>query len=463
MIENWLSQYGQDERPGVIASPDVDGVLSIALIELWRQQQQKNNTESAHSVAPVQIVGIYTTTDLLLCDHCTTDDARRALWVDHDVLDNVRCIGNHLIELDNTAFNACTLPNRHPLSFNLNASVGHDYRRSFHAARRGRDKYPFGTAHLLTHALLRTRADAKFAAQPYAPIFAWLAHADGAWSTATQYAASAEQHWYAEQFERCAWMSYLFRDYLSDERRFRLHCSVVRDIKNALGAWCDTGSSATGNGSGNNAGAGFAWHLVRGHQGAQRCDARSRPLALNGPWLGAFNALLSLVFRSACNIDQKNVPRIGSISSAIFGRVSTPNPSQAWANNAAFVNAMRQERVFSLAFVSKWRVRYTTAQQASTAFLDATPTPLQQNTAPAIEKRPLPNAGALQLDLSRANLIVYDLETTGLHRHDDRIIQMAFGVACGRTLNWLCEPRALLVRSALICFQTKKNDTDFCF
>lgn len=59
VIDDWRS-----ESEGVVISADVDGLLSCAL--LARE-------------TPVNVIGVYTTTHLLLLDGATRDDARRAL------------------------------------------------------------------------------------------------------------------------------------------------------------------------------------------------------------------------------------------------------------------------------------------------------------------------------------------------------------------------------------------------
>jgi hypothetical protein len=46
---------------------------------------------------PVKIIGIYTTTHLLLLDDHTKEEAKDALWLDHDISQiGVRCVGQHL-------------------------------------------------------------------------------------------------------------------------------------------------------------------------------------------------------------------------------------------------------------------------------------------------------------------------------------------------------------------------------
>lgn len=84
ILENWLTDTKCNY---VVISPDVDGLASAVILNQFHK---------------VRIIGIYTTTHLLLLDKYTTSDARKALWLDHDISqDGIRCVGQHLVKHKN--------------------------------------------------------------------------------------------------------------------------------------------------------------------------------------------------------------------------------------------------------------------------------------------------------------------------------------------------------------------------
>ena len=106
---NWKSELSavlnawHSTSTGVVLSADVDGLLSCALVA---------------SRFPVHVLGIYTTTHLVLLNGATSADAANALWLDHDVSQiGVKCVGQHLIH----HMPGDILPLREPVSFNPNA------------------------------------------------------------------------------------------------------------------------------------------------------------------------------------------------------------------------------------------------------------------------------------------------------------------------------------------------------
>ena len=66
-------------------------------------------------IYPLKIIGIYTTTHLLMLDNFDKNDAKDALWLDHDVSQKgIKCIGQHLIHHKSTD----ELPLREEISWN---------------------------------------------------------------------------------------------------------------------------------------------------------------------------------------------------------------------------------------------------------------------------------------------------------------------------------------------------------
>ena len=150
----------------IITSPDIDGILSACLLG---------------SKFDAKLAGVYTTRYLILFDNATADDAKNALWLDHDVSEEgVQCMGQHLVnhsELDK-------LPKRGDNSFNPNNYFQQTWKKSFHGSnmRKGkRDKYPYATIHFLMAGLGISDPE------KYTTHFHLLAHADGSWATCVDY------------------------------------------------------------------------------------------------------------------------------------------------------------------------------------------------------------------------------------------------------------------------------------
>jgi hypothetical protein len=120
----------------VILSPDVDGVLSLALLQRY--------VRSTRGTTP-GLLGTYDGGALVLLQQGlaatpeeATDLLGSALWLDLDVCNGCRCIGQHIVQKEA----GDRIPGRHPASFNPN--VWRDVSVARYAA-----KYPLGTAHLL--------------------------------------------------------------------------------------------------------------------------------------------------------------------------------------------------------------------------------------------------------------------------------------------------------------------------
>lgn len=191
---------------GVVLSADVDGLLSCALVA---------------SRFPVHVLGIYTTTHLVLLDGATPADAANALWLDHDVSEiGIKCVGQHLVH----HMPGDTLPLREPVSFNPNAWLHQSWKESFRGRKgKTRDKYPYGTCHFLANALdfeVGTRAN---------DVAALFAHADGTWRTVVDYEPNATI-WYDLMFQGDEFLQVLRERWSDDTQCLDRHEAVVERL-----------------------------------------------------------------------------------------------------------------------------------------------------------------------------------------------------------------------------------------
>ena len=165
VLDDWAKS---NKKRHIVISPDVDGLTSAAIL---------------NSMYPVKIIGIYTTTHLLLLDDHTKEEAKDALWLDHDISQiGVRCVGQHLVLHRSTD----KLPLRDPRSWNPNIWVKQAWTDSFSGVGgKKRDKYPYGTAHFLWDLAHRNET-------PSPEQVAILAHADGTWFALDCYKANGQ-------------------------------------------------------------------------------------------------------------------------------------------------------------------------------------------------------------------------------------------------------------------------------
>lgn len=196
--------HTENGRHEVVISPDVDGLLSAAVLAFHR---------------PVHIIGAYTTTHLLLGKGVTKRQAANALWLDHDVSEpGVRCVGQHLVLLNE----ADNLPRREPVSFNPNIWYPQAWDKSFQGSSgKKRDKYPFGTAHFLSSAL---DLSARFTSPAQIALFA---HADGTWRTVVDYLTNAEI-WQTLMFANDPLIRTIMDDYQAHPKLLEAHSALVQ-------------------------------------------------------------------------------------------------------------------------------------------------------------------------------------------------------------------------------------------
>lgn len=355
-MSDWLSQYEDAESASstipvdVVASPDVDGVLSIVLLQRWLQRRYNDKFA-------VRICAIYTTTDLvLLGTDCDSARLKRALWIDHDVLGNCRSIGNHLTQMRPHD----RLPWRHGKSFNPNEYAGVAFSNAFRGLGVAeRDKYPFGTAHLLAHALFAAELNLFAQKQPYHSIFAWLAHADGAWLTAQMYRPSA-LIWFRQEFQDAPWMKFLFDDYLHDCIRFDKHNALVKSLSIALRSFLQNSSSASLQSDRFLRSANAShWQVCRGRQGITNANGWD-VAQLNCDWLPAFREMLALVQVSFGGKLGNRVLPVANASQVWHGEVHKPNPDDLLEMRVSVPATLKRNNAFSIAFVSRRMLRYTT-------------------------------------------------------------------------------------------------------
>ncbi len=175
-LERWDKRF-------IVASNDVDGLLSAAYLA---------------SRYGAVLAGFYTTKDLILVDGHSVDDARTALWADLDVDHaSVISIGQHLLLHD--AHDQMSTRNAYgfnPNVFFRQSCFGSGRPASFQGrADRVRDKYPFGTIHLLLEAHEEDP-------DPLGPLAVpLLVHADSAWTNVPTYPTNCRL-WSETMFDR---------------------------------------------------------------------------------------------------------------------------------------------------------------------------------------------------------------------------------------------------------------------
>lgn len=303
----------------IVASPDVDGLMSAALLRMG-------------GFPGARLCGFYTTRYLLIFSGFTAEDCRRALWIDHDISDpRILCVGQHLL----LRHEEDRLPRRHPLSFNPNVHFGQSFEDSFKGvSATTRDKYPFGTCHMLMH--LYEGGEALDSTRN----LALLAHADSSFANSSRYFDSAEI-WRRQMFGDSAIMRAIVHDYMNDEN-LGPHREAVKSLLAA---------------------------------GVKRVSRRHSKQALPGEWPSLEG---NQSFTYASNHDKANyvakVNRIVACLSRISAFALPPVPPVAAAISAnvakhigpqgigrgEFDAFMESEKVFSHAFSGVMSLSYTT-------------------------------------------------------------------------------------------------------
>jgi hypothetical protein len=199
VIDAWA-----DRSSFIIASPDVDGLLTTAVI-------------SEHY--PAEVVGVYTGQHLVLFEGVGLNEAKEALWVDLDVsFPGVSCLGQHLIHHRPTNL----LPNREPASWNPNVWLRQSWAHSFAGmSGKKRDKFPFATVHFVAEALGTDCTSPG--------LLSAMAHADGAWFALKCYSTNAHI-WQKAMFENSA-MVEIMMNYSSCAEYHATHAEFVVGLR----------------------------------------------------------------------------------------------------------------------------------------------------------------------------------------------------------------------------------------
>lgn len=200
-----IKDWAESTPRYVIISPDVDGLASASLL---------------NTIYPVKIIGIYTTIEILLLDGHTKEDARNALWLDHDISEpGIRCIGQHLIFLRDSD----QLSRREPKSWNPNVVWKQSWENSFKGkSGKKKDKYPYGTVNFLWDLTNRYTV-------PTPEQTAILAHADGTWFAIDIYRHNATI-WKNLMYEDSKWIEILF-NYRHETAALAVHKELVHDLQ----------------------------------------------------------------------------------------------------------------------------------------------------------------------------------------------------------------------------------------
>ncbi len=301
----------------LVISPDVDGLLSSALMG---------------TIRGARVVGVYTTTHLLLGDGATRADAREALWLDHDISHpGVRCIGQHLV----LHAPGDRLPLRHPVSFNPNYHFGQTYQESFRGFKgTTRDKYPFGTIHMLMDGLDVSKPN------PGSPAASLVAHADGAWATALDYATNC-MLWEQLMFSPGSIVADLGPPYVASQANLTTHCGLVQDL-------VARGISSRRAREGVSSSIPSAWVPNQGHQGITYRIGTDPDRYLVK--LRAIADYIAATMGWTIYLPQR-------ISDIVSGVVATPYPDSIGPGQLD--DFMVREAIFSHAIKSRRMLRYT--------------------------------------------------------------------------------------------------------
>jgi len=262
------------------------------------------------------------------------------MWIDHDISrTDMSCIGQHLtLHNENDR-----LPLRSADSFNPNNFVRQAYRASFKGfAGKGRDKYPFGTVHLLRDAFGLSVPKVGSMA------FAALAHADGSWATACDYVPNCL--WWRDNFYgNNSFITTLQDNYTRSSTALAAHQWLCNELK-------DAGVRAAGSRERASPHIPSAWSNVQGMQSVKFAVRH-----------GSENNLTSLRkkaadLRSVAQVLSKvlgtPVPTIAEVREYTSGEYHQIYPNQV--PSSGFDQFMVDNKIFSHAFTAQNALRYTT-------------------------------------------------------------------------------------------------------
>jgi hypothetical protein len=314
VMDEWDKRY-------VVISPDVDGMLSALLLS------HKYGTK---------IIGVYTTRHIVLFDNHDEEDAKKALWVDHDINHpEILCVGQHLIQ------GTCTdqIPTRRRPTFNPNLewSVGAD--TCFNGRNNPKpDKYPYATIHFLLKGLEVPEP------QPNTTAFCLLAHADGTMVVSYDYLPNCTI-WKNRMFPNSPFIQSLVNQSYATPQHLVLHQDIV-DTLLRLGV---NPRRAAAQDSPNLP---AAWRFVQGNQGVTFARRRNNPIGAFNRTLSRFNNVLQ--YLSDAMSWETDLPT--ECTSFISGDFEKIYPNQVTDLDTFLV----QQNVFSHAYVFQSALNYTT-------------------------------------------------------------------------------------------------------
>ena len=308
-IDQWDSKY-------LISSPDVDGLVSAAIVA---------------RESDAQLIGLYTTKHLLLFDNFTAEHALQALWLDHDIdHSKIRCIGQHLV----SHHTEDRLPTRNPYCFNPNLYTCQAWKDSFRGvAGQRRDKYPFATCHLLLHA--HNDDPNHFSRRE----LAILAHADGTILNRFRYNANCVI-WQEAMFGR----SKLLKLFLSEN--FAQN-DILIEQKKLVDELREAGISKSKS-------------EIKAQQLPPECAGLSGSQSIpyrTGINKEKFLKKLNAVFSVLGDNTRFQLPAVSGIGQIVTGQVLEEKPRNI--QDGDFDNWLQERHVFSHAFIAQGTLRCT--------------------------------------------------------------------------------------------------------
>jgi hypothetical protein len=322
--EDWIPNFndalGAWNKRFIVTSPDVDGLLSAALM-------------CDHFGA--KLIGIYTTSHLILFDNFTTEAAKQALWVDHDISHpGIICMGQHLIRLEVSD----KIPTRHKPNFNPNMIWPVAWKNCFNGRQAPKvDKYPFATIHYLMRGLEINDPN------PGTLAYSLLAHADGTWVTSYDYPYNCNQ-----------WREWMFKDWpglindlvdqtYASEESLETHLGLLKNL-------LDVGISKGRSRSNVSQDIPSKWASIEGHQGV-RFSIRTKHV----PWVEKFNGVYKFISETM----NWEVAYPQKITQVISGQAQPEYPDRI-LRNSSLDEWMEENEVFSHAITFRNTIRYTT-------------------------------------------------------------------------------------------------------
>ena len=314
-LEAGIGHWNQEH---IVSSPDIDGLVCAAILS---------------QAYEARWIGLYTTKHLILFDDFDHKAALKAVWVDQDINhSSIVSIGQHIILRDE----GDQLLTRHPRSFNPNIHFNQFYSNSFHRGQLNkRDKYPFGTCHMLMH-LLGGNSDNLGNKEK-----AVLAHADGALSSTQKYRGNCEM-WIKEMFPD----NEFFRSLLNNDKGMcdvrKFHNTLIQDL---------IGAGMTQSSTGKGAQFKRLDSLIE-HKSASFDNNSDRENLII-----RLNAVISVLCRDTIfNINQPK-----KITDVIVGDCTKSPPNTI--EQGAFDRYLSENHIFSHAFVQKKWVKFTTMKE----------------------------------------------------------------------------------------------------